>query len=103
MIPNELSSRGINDAAGQTGKENIMNIETLTSFFMWCSVLNGGLLILWSLMFLAAPDLIYRMQSKWFSIPRATYNVLIYAFLGLFKIFVIIFNLVPYLALLILQ
>jgi hypothetical protein len=37
----------------------------------------------------------------WFPIPRETFNVLIYGFLGLFKIFFLTFNLVPYLALLI--
>ncbi len=48
-----------------------------------------------------APDLLYRMQSKWFPISRETFNVVIYSFLGLFKIVFLVFSLVPYLALLI--
>jgi len=41
------------------------------------------------------------MQSKWFPIPRETFNVVIYAFIGLFKIIFLFFNVVPYVALLI--
>ena len=78
-----------------------MDIQTLTTFFMWCVIINGSLLILWTTMFILAPDLVYRTQSRWFPIPRETYNVVIYSFLGLFKIVFIVFNVVPYVALLI--
>ncbi len=78
-----------------------MDIQTLTRFFMWCTILNGALLMLWILMGIVAPDLIYRTQSKWFPIPRETFNVLFYSFLGLFKIVFLVFNVVPYVALLI--
>ncbi|WP_419903969.1 DUF6868 family protein [Kiloniella sp.] len=78
-----------------------MDIYTLTSFFMWCTILNVGLLCFWALMIRIAPDFVFRLQSKFVPISRETFDIAIYSFLGLFKIFVIIFNLVPYLALLI--
>ena len=78
-----------------------MDIQMLTEFFMWCTVINMSLLAFWSLMFLLAPDMVYRTQSRWFPISRETFNVALYSFLGLFKIVVIVFNLVPYLALMI--
>ncbi len=78
-----------------------MDIQTLTTFFMWCTIINAGILILWSLFFLCAPDFVYRTQSRWFPISRETFDVVIYSFLGLFKVLVIVFNLVPYVALLI--
>ncbi|MET0101789.1 MAG: DUF6868 family protein [Sedimenticola sp.] len=77
-----------------------MDVQTLTSFFMWCTIIDGSLLLFWSLALMAAPDLVYRTQSRWFPIPRETFNVVIYGFLGLFKVFFLVFNLVPYLALL---
>jgi len=80
-----------------------MDIQTLTTFFMWCTLIDGGILILWTLMFVLAPDLIYRIQSRFFPIHRETYNAVMYSFLGLFKIFFLVFNLVPYLALLLIQ
>jgi hypothetical protein len=68
---------------------------------MWCTIINGGILILWSAFFVFTPDLVYRIQSKWFPIPRETFIVVFYSFLGLFKIFFLFFNVVPYVALLI--
>jgi hypothetical protein len=79
----------------------IMDFQTLTSFFMWCTILNGALLILWSTLLLFAPDLVYRTQRKFIPITRETFDMFIYGFLGLFKIVFIVFNLVPFLALLI--
>ena len=78
-----------------------MDIQTLTTFFMWCTILNGSLLILIAIIFLVAPDLIYRKHKMWFAISRDQFNLASYCFLGLFKIFFIVFNLVPYVALLI--
>ncbi len=78
-----------------------MSIQDITEFFMWCSLINGGLLILWTLFILFAPDLVYKTQSRFIAIDRERFDTLIYAFLGLFKIFFLFFNLVPYLALLI--
>lgn len=80
-----------------------MNIQTFTEFFMWCTLINGGLLILWTLFFVFTPDLVYRIQNRLFPIRRETYDTVIYAFLGLFKILFLVFNLVPYLALLLMQ
>ena len=79
-----------------------MDIQTVTRFFMWCTILNGALLLLWVTTYLLAPDLVYRTQSKWFSMPRETFDVIFYSFLGLFKIMFLVFNVVPYAALIIL-
>ena len=58
-------------------------------------------MLLWTIMSILAPDLVYRTQSKWFPISRETFNVVMYSFLGLFKIVFLVFNVVPYVALLI--
>ena len=78
-----------------------MDIQTLTRFFMWCTIINVAMLILSSIMLMLLADMVYRIHSKLFSIPREAFNVAIYSFLGLFKIVVIVFNVVPYVALLI--
>ncbi|MFC1496986.1 DUF6868 family protein [Verrucomicrobiota bacterium] len=78
-----------------------MNIATVRTFFMWCTILNGGLLILSSLILTFAGDWVYRKHSRWFPIPRDAFNVTIYSFIGLFKIFFLMFNLVPYIVLVI--
>ena len=78
-----------------------MNIQTLTSFFMWCTILNLALLTFSSIMCIFFADFSYRMNYRFFSISREAFNVALVSFIGLFKIFVIVFNIVPYIALLI--
>jgi Family of unknown function (DUF6868) len=78
-----------------------LEIQTLTSFFMWCTIINGSILAIWTILFMAFPDLVYRTQKKWFPIPRETFIIVFYSFLGVFKIVFLVFNVVPYVALLI--
>jgi hypothetical protein len=37
----------------------------------------------------------------WFAMPRQTFNVAIYGFIGAYKLLIIMFNVVPYIALVI--
>ena len=76
-----------------------MGIQTLTRFFMWCTILNGGLLIFSAVFCAFAGDWIYRAHSQWYPMPRAAFNVALYSFVGLMKVLFIVLNLVPYLAL----
>ena len=78
-----------------------MDIATVRAFFLWCTILNGGLLILSFLICACAGDWLYRMHSRWYPMPREIFNVTIYCLVGLFKVFVLVFNLVPYIALVI--
>ena len=80
-----------------------MDTQTLTTFFMWCTILNVALLILSSLLCICARDWAYRIHSKLFSISRETFNVVIYSFIALYKLLVIVFILIPYIALLIIS
>jgi len=78
-----------------------MDIQTLTTFFMWCTIINGGLLIFWVLAQMAIPKLVYKIQAAFFPMDKEKFNVVFYLFLGIYKIFFIVFNVVPLIALLI--
>ena len=78
-----------------------MDIPTLRSFLLWCLLINSGLLLCWTAACMAVPDLVYRVQHRFFPLKKEQFTVTIYAFLGLFKLLIIFFNLVPLLALLI--
>jgi hypothetical protein len=80
-----------------------MNILTLTSFFMWCTIINVGILIVWTIVFGFAPEFVYRIQTKLFPMPRETFNVVVYSGFSIYRIVFVVFNLVPYVALLIIQ
>ena len=78
-----------------------MDIQTLTRFFMWCTILSGSILAVWTIFFEFAPDFAFRTQSKFFPISREAYNVVIYSAFAVFRILFVVFNLVPFVALLI--
>jgi hypothetical protein len=78
-----------------------MDIQKLKSFFMWCTIIDGILLVFSFALCALVPDLIYSIHGKLFHIPHETINVLVYSFLGLFKIFWLVFNVTPYITLLI--
>ena len=78
-----------------------MDIQTLRTFFMWCTIINGSVFLIWTIFFITTPNLIYRLQNKLFPIPRENYDIILYSFLGLFKLIFIVFNLTPYIALVI--
>lgn len=78
-----------------------MELQTLTTFLMWCTILNGGLLLLWSVKIIWFQDFIFRVHQRWFPMSREAFTLAMYGFLGLFKILFLFFNLFPYLALLI--
>ncbi|MCK4818735.1 hypothetical protein KA005_23385 [bacterium] len=80
-----------------------MDIQTLTRFFMWCTIINGGLLILWVLAQMAIPKLVYRIQVAFFPMSKESFNQVFYLFLGIYKIFFIVFNVVPFVVLLIIR
>ncbi len=76
-----------------------MGIEMLTRFFMWCTILNAGLLVFSFMMVAFAGNFMYRIHSKWFPMPRETFNVVLYSFIGAYKILVFVFNFVPWVTL----
>jgi len=80
---------------------NSMDIRVITKFFLLCSIINVALLLLSTMICMYAPDWLYNMHGNLFSIPRETLNVILYSYLGLYKIFIYIFNVVPLVALLI--
>lgn len=78
-----------------------MSIDVLREFFMWCLILNAGFLAVAFGVCAGAGDWVYRMHSRWFPMPRETFNVTIYGLIGRMKLAVLVFNLVPWLALVI--
>jgi hypothetical protein len=76
-----------------------MDVTIIRNFFLWCTIINGALLIFSALLCAFAGGWIYRMHSIWFNLPREAFNIVIYSFVGFYKVIFIVFNLIPFLAL----
>lgn len=75
-----------------------MSFELTRDFLGWCTLINMGLLLWWFLAIVFLRDFVKRMHGKWFKLSDEDFDKLHYAGMTLFKIFVLVFNLVPYLA-----
>jgi len=80
-----------------------MSILTLTNFLMWCTIINACILGLSTIFLVFASDFMYRKHTKWFPMPKESFNVVVYSGLVMFEIVFVIFNLVPFVALLIVR
>lgn len=78
-----------------------MNLPNLRQFFRWCTILNGTVLIIWSLLIRFASPWVFDLHHSWIPITAEFYPNAIYLLLGVFKICFIAFNLVPYITLVI--
>ncbi len=76
-----------------------MNLDTLRDLFLWCTLIDVVLLLWWFAWLALAPDWVFRLHSRWFPLSREAFFTVHYAGMALFKIGIILFNLVPYLAL----
>jgi hypothetical protein len=76
-----------------------MNIELARSFFLWCTVINYGVLLLWGLLFMFAHDPLLRLWGKWVRVSVEQFDILNIAGITLYKIGVFLLNLVPWIAL----
>jgi len=76
-----------------------MTIEAARSFFLWSTVVNYGVLLVWFLVFVFAHDLMQRMHGRWFRLSRDQFDSLHYAGMSVYKIGIILFNFTPLVAL----
>jgi hypothetical protein len=76
-----------------------MSLDTARSFLLWCSVLNYGLLLLWFGLVMIGREWLYRLWGRWYPLPREQFDTLNLAGMSLYKIGIILFNLVPCIAL----
>ena len=78
-----------------------MTIEIMREALLWCTVINFGGLVLWILVFSLLHDWMYRLHGRWFRVPVEQLDAIHYTGMVIYKIGIILFNLVPYIALLI--
>jgi len=75
-----------------------MNMEAMRHFFAWCSVINYAILILWCVLTLWVPG--WRsIVTRLFGQADEKFGALNFAGIMYYKLGIILFNLVPYIAL----
>ncbi len=75
------------------------SIETLTTFFGWCTVINVVALAVTSIMFMLMRDFIAGVHGRMFGVNKEDLPMAYVQILGIYKIAIIMLNIVPYVAL----
>lgn len=76
-----------------------MNIDFAISFLLWCTIINFAILLLWFLTFLFGHKHMRQIHGKWFNLNEQQFDPIHYAGMAIYKIAILVFNLVPLIAL----
>jgi hypothetical protein len=76
-----------------------MTIETARGFFLWCSVINYAILLLWVALATLGRGWMYRWSSRFFRVSPEQFDLVNIGGITLYKLGVLLLNLVPCIAL----
>ena len=76
-----------------------MSIDVLRQFFMWSSIVSIAFMVATFPIVTFGGDFVHRLHSRWFSMTREQFGLIMYGFIGILKIIVLIVFVVPFLAL----
>lgn len=76
-----------------------MTTNEIKAVLLWCVGINYGVLFVWFGVFVYAHDWIYTLHTRWFKLSVETFDALHYGGLSIYKIGIILLNLVPLVAL----
>ena len=76
-----------------------MSLDQLQQLLMWCSIINMGLLVFSLAMITSMHGFICRLHGKIFRVSEESVGNALYWFFGIWKICIFLFNVVPWLAL----
>jgi hypothetical protein len=80
-----------------------MTLEAVRAFLLWCTVIDYVVLIVWFLCFMFAHSWLHALHSRWFRLTREQFDAMHYGGMSIYKIGILLFNLVPFIALSIAQ
>ncbi|MEN8150962.1 MAG: DUF6868 family protein [Planctomycetota bacterium] len=78
-----------------------MDLDQITAFFQWMTVIHVVLLTLSSLLLMSLKGVVSRLHGRLFGIEEEQVRRIAYDYLGRYKGLVLVFSIVPWLALLI--
>ena len=77
----------------------VVTANEIKNVLLWCVCLNYLLLFIWAGVFVFAHDWMFRIHSRWFRLSVETFDAIHYAGLTVYKIGILLLNLVPFVAL----
>jgi hypothetical protein len=75
-----------------------MTIDTVRSALLWSGIINYGILILWVLIVIIVRSPMHRV-ARWYGVSAENFDLIQFGGITLYKTAIIMFFLVPYVAL----
>jgi hypothetical protein len=76
-----------------------MTTHEIKELLLWCVGINYAVLLAWFGVFVYAHDGMYRLHARWFKLSVEAFDALHYAGMSIYKLGIILLNLVPLVAL----
>lgn len=76
-----------------------ITVEQLTAFLGWSSLINIGILLISTLFVVWRRDFAIKIHSSMFDLDPQAVPKMYFDYLGRYKLLLLVFNIVPYLAL----
>lgn len=76
-----------------------MNIELIRNFLLWCTIINYAVLMVWFLAYVFAHEWMRQIHGRWFRMTNEHFDMIHYSGMALYKVGILLLNLVPYVAL----
>ncbi len=76
-----------------------MTLQFASDLLLWCAMLNYAVLLAWFIAFRFAHGWMRELHSRWFHISDVRFDGIHYACMAVYKLGILLFNVVPYVAL----
>jgi hypothetical protein len=76
-----------------------MNLEQMTQLFKFMTLINIGILLISAMAIIFLKNIMGKIHGRLFGLQEDQISQVHYSWLGSYKIFILIFNIVPYIAL----
>ena len=80
-----------------------MSLEQLTDLFLWMTVINAGIFLFTALLAITSRGFVCRLHGRLFGIAEDKVAVVTYGYLGAYRLLILVFNVVPWVALLLMR
>ena len=76
-----------------------MSLDAIREVLLWCSIINLGAFLLGVFLFRYAHRWMYSFREKWYNLTEEQFDSTYYLMMAFYKVCVVFFNIVPYVAL----
>ncbi|UNK49816.1 hypothetical protein MNR01_01910 [Lysobacter sp. S4-A87] len=76
-----------------------MAMNEIKDFLLWCACINYAVLLVWFILYVLARDWLYSMHGRWFRLSVEGFDAIHYSGMAIYKIGILLLNLVPFAAL----